>query len=143
MILHLKRLLGNNLNQRTITNTTQTGNQFITKGIHNLSNTSQQSFTNDFYSRQRIIGVFGDVTLGYKNYAFLNATLRNDWSSTLPVENRRYLYPSVSGSFVFTDALGIQSTILDFGKIRAGWAKVGRDGGPYLLQDVYATNPNF
>ena len=139
----LKAIVGHNLNQRTITNTTQTGNQFITKGLHNLLNTSQQSFTYDFYSRQRIMGVFGDLTLGYKNYAFLNATLRNDWSSTLPVENRRYLYPSVSGSFVFTDAIGMQSNVLDFGKIRVGWAKVGRDGGPYLLQDVYVINPNF
>ena len=98
-------LVGNNVNQRTITDALQTGNQFITKGIHTLTNTSQQQFTNDFYSRQRIIGLFGDVTLGYKNFAFLNGTLRNDWSSTLPVENRSYLYPSISGSLVFTDAL--------------------------------------
>src|SRR5678809_1510073 len=83
--LSLKVLVGNNINQRTITDATQTGNQFITKGIYTLGNTAQQQFTNDFYSRQRIIGVFGDVTLGYKNYAFLNGTLRNDWSSTLPV----------------------------------------------------------
>lgn len=139
----LKAIVGQNFNQRTITNATQTGNQFITRGIHVLSNTSQQQFTNDFYSRQRIIGVFGDFTLGYKNFAFLNATVRNDWSSTLPVENRTYLYPSVSGSFVFTDALKIQSTILDFGKLRAGWAKVGRDATPYSLDDIYLINPNF
>jgi hypothetical protein len=89
------------------------------------------------------LGLFGDVTLGYKNYAFINATLRNDWSSTLPVENRSYLYPSVSGSFVFTDALGIKSDIMDYGKVRVGWAKVGRDAAPYSLQDVYTINPNF
>ncbi len=138
-----KLIVGNNVNQRTITNTTQTGNQFITKGIHALSNTSQQQFTTDLYSRQRIIGAFGELTLGYKNYAFINGTVRNDWSSTLPVENRSYLYPSISGSFVFTDAFGIKSNVLDFGKIRAGWAKVGRDASPYSLNDVYSINPNF
>jgi TonB-linked SusC/RagA family outer membrane protein len=139
----LRTLLGNNVNQRTITNATQTGNQFITKGVYTLGNTSQQQFTNDFYSRQRIFGLFADATLGYKNYAFLNATLRNDWSSTLPVENRSYLYPSVSGSFIFSDALGLKSNVLDYGKIRAGWAKVGRDAAPYSLDDVYTINPNF
>ena len=139
----LKVLVGNNVNQRTITDAAQTGNQFITKGIYTLSNTSQQQFTNDFYSRQRLIGVFGDVTLGYKNFAFLNGTLRNDWSSTLPVENRSYLYPSVSGSVIVTDALGIKSNVIDYGKIRAGWAKVGRDAPPYSLNDVYTINPSF
>jgi TonB-linked SusC/RagA family outer membrane protein len=139
----LKVLVGNNINQRTITNATQTGNQFITKGVYTLGNTSQQQFTNDFYSRQRILGVFGDFTLGYKNYAFLNGTLRNDWSSTLPVENRSYLYPSVSGSLIFTDALKIKSNVLDYGKLRAGWARVGRDAPPYSLNDVYTINPGF
>ena len=141
--ISLKVLVGNNINQRTITDAAQTGNQFITKGIYTLSNTSQQQFTTDFFSRQRIIGVFGDVTIGYKNYAFLNGTLRNDWSSTLPVENRSYLYPSVSGSLIVTDALNIKSNIVDFAKLRAGWAKVGRDATPYALDDVYTINPSF
>src|SRR5688572_2022577 len=139
----LKVIAGNSVNQRTITNNTQTGSQFITRGIYKLSNTSQQQFTADVYSRHRIVGVFGDVTVGYKNFAFLNGTLRNDWSSTLPVENRSYLYPSISGSLVFTDAFGIKSDILDYGKIRAGWAKVGRDYIPYQLDDVYTINPSF
>lgn len=139
----LRTVLGNNVNQRTITDAVQTGNQFITKGVYTLGNTSQQQFTNDFYSRQRLFGLFADVTIGYKNFAFLNGTVRNDWSSTLPVENRSYLYPSVSGSFVFTDAFAVQSNILDYGKIRAGWAKVGRDASPYSLQDIYTINPNF
>jgi TonB-linked SusC/RagA family outer membrane protein len=141
--LTVKFIVGHNFNQRTITNATQTGNQFIAKGIYSLTNTAQQQFTSDFYSRQRIIGVFGDVTLSYKNFAFLNSTLRNDWSTTLPAQNRRYLYPSVSGSFVFTDAFAIKSNVLDFGKIRAGWAKVGRDAPPYFTEDVYQINPNF
>src|SRR6187397_174205 len=141
--LSLKVLVGNNINQRTITDALQTGNQFITKGIHTRTNTSQQQFTSDVYTRQRIIGLFGDVTLGYKNFAFLNGTLRNDWSSTLPVENMSYLYPSVSGSVIVTDALGIKSNVLDYAKIRAGWAKVGRDAAPYSLNDVYTIDPSF
>lgn len=140
---NLKAILGNNVNQRTITDDLQTGNQFITKGIYTLTNTSQQQFTQDIYTRQRLIGIFADATLSYKNFAFLNATVRNDWSSTLPAQNRRYIYPSVSGSFIFTDALRIQSNVLDYGKIRAGWAKVGRDADPYSVEDIYVLNPSF
>jgi TonB-linked SusC/RagA family outer membrane protein len=139
----LKAIVGHNFNQRTLTDDVQTGKKFITRGIYKLDNTSQQQFTDDYYERRRIIGLFGDVTLGYKNYAFLNGTLRNDWSSTLPQENRSYIYPSISGSLVFTDAFNLKSNILDYGKIRAGWSKVGRDAEPYQLQDIYKINPNF
>jgi TonB-linked SusC/RagA family outer membrane protein len=139
----LKAILGHNFNQRTVTDGVETGKKFITRGIHKLTNTLTQQFTSDYYSRRRLVGVFGDVTLGYKNYAFINGTLRNDWSSTLPKENRSYLYPSVSGSFVFTDALNLHNNVLDFGKIRGGWSKVGRDASPYQLEDVYVINQNF
>jgi TonB-linked SusC/RagA family outer membrane protein len=139
----LRVVLGNNVNQRTRTDAVQTGNKFIVKGLHTLTNTSQQIFSQDFFERRRIIGVFADATAGYKNFAFLTATVRNDWSSTLPESNRSYIYPSISGSFIFTDAFGLSSNILDYGKIRAGWAKVGRDADPYQLQDVYQLNPNF
>ncbi len=139
----LRTVIGHNFNQRTITRQVNTGSKFITRGIHTLQNTSQQAFTLDQYSRRRIIGVFADATLGYKDIAFLNATVRNDWSSTLPEENRSYIYPSVSGSFVFSDAFGLQSNVFDFGKVRAGWAKVGRDADPYQLQDIYLLGPNF
>ena len=138
-----RTVLGNNINQRTITDAVQTGNRFISRGTYTLTNTSQQIFTDDYYERRRIFGLFADATIGYKDYVFLNGTVRNDWSSTLPKENRSYLYPSVSGSFVFSDAFHLSKSILDFGKIRAGWAKVGRDADPYQLFDVYTITPNF
>ena len=86
-------------------------------------------------SLKRLIGVFGEFRASWKNTVFLTVTGRNDWTSTLPVENRSYFYPSVSGSVVFTQPLqdaGIMSDdILSFGKIRASWAKVGKDTGVY------------
>lgn len=150
----LRFVAGNNINQRTTTRQAYTGKNFITKGIYTLSNTSQQNFGvdvfqngtfyyGDEFERRRILGVFGDATLGYKDIAYLNVTGRNDWSSTLPVENRSYFYPSVSGSFVFSDAFNLSKDIIDFGKIRAGWAKVGRDADPYSLQDVFLLGTNF
>lgn len=86
-------------------------------------------------SQKRLVGVFGEFRVSWKNTLFLTVTGRNDWTSTLPIENRSYFYPSVSGSVVFTEPLqkaGILSNdIFNFGKIRVSWAKVGKDTGAY------------
>lgn len=139
----LRAIVGHNFNQRTITDQVQEGNKFIVRGTHTLKNTAFQAFTIDDYSRRRILGVFGDITVGFRDYAFLTVTARNDWSSTLPENNRSYFYPSISGSFVFSDALKMQSNVFDFGKVRAGWAKVGRDADPYQLQNIFTITRNF
>ncbi|MEO6914347.1 MAG: SusC/RagA family TonB-linked outer membrane protein [Chitinophagaceae bacterium] len=148
----LRVVLGNNINQRTTERQTFTGKNFITRGIYTLANTSQQIFGRligttpvggDIFERRRLMGVFGDVSIGYKQFAFLEFTGRNDWSSTLPIASRSYFYPSVSGSFVFSDAFKVSKSVLDYGKVRAGWAKVGRDADPYSLQDVYLFGSNF
>jgi hypothetical protein len=150
----VRAVVGNSVNQRTTTRQIATGNKFITRGIYTLGNTSQQIFgpvvngapvpsLGDNFVRQRLVGVFADITLGYKNFAYIEATGRNDWSSTLPIASRSYFYPSVSGSFVFTDAFKIRSNVIDFGKIRAGWAKVGRDATPYSLDNVFVLGVNF
>ncbi len=87
-------------------------------------------------SQKRLAGVFGEVRASWNNTLFLTVTGRNDWTSTLPKENRSYFYPSVSGSVVFTEPL-VKAGILDndsaitFGKIRASWAEVGKDTGAY------------
>jgi len=81
-------------------------------------------------SQKRLLGVFGEFRVAWKSILYLTATGRNDWTSTLPIENRSYFYPSVSGSFVFTELLP-KSSILTFGKVRASWAKVGKDTGAY------------
>ena len=65
---------------------------------------------------------------------YLEGTGRNDWSSTLPRGENSYFYPSVSGSFVFTDALpALAGSLLSSGKLRASWARVGSDADPYQL----------
>ncbi|GJM63316.1 SusC/RagA family TonB-linked outer membrane protein [Persicobacter diffluens] len=80
--------------------------------------------------------VFGSADIGYKNMAFLTVTGRNDWSSTLPSANNSYFYPSVSSSFVFSEAFELPSWI-SFGKARASWAMVGNDTDPYQLALLY------
>ncbi len=146
----IKATLGTSYNQRTATDELgrggyKTGNSgYIVRGLYTLNNfldKDREIF--DTYSRRRLFGVFGDLTLGFKNYAFVTVTGRNDISSTLPANSRSYFYPSVSGSFVFSDALQINSNVLDFGKIRGGYAKVGRDADPYNVYNVFALGSSF
>lgn len=112
------------------------GWNFIIPGFYsfgNISNEDKYFVTNR--SNHRLVGVFGEFRADWKNTVFLTVTGRNDWSSTLPQENRSYFYPSVSGSVVFTQFLQdrglMDDSVISFGKIRASWARVGKDASPY------------
>ncbi|KAA6305910.1 TonB-dependent receptor SusC, partial [termite gut metagenome] len=83
------------------------------------------------HNRKRMVSAYGEFRLSYKNLAYLTVTERNDWTSTLPIESRSYSYPSIGGSFIFTELLP-QNTTLSFGKIRASWARVGKDAAAYV-----------
>jgi len=133
----LKFTLGHNLNQRFTSRTEMKGSEFGVPNIYTLSNTKTQTTLADNTSQRRLMGVFGDLTMGYKNWAFVTVTGRNDWSSTLPVSNQSYFYPSASGTFIFSDAFKLSNDFFSYGKVRAGWAKVGRDANPYSLVDTY------
>jgi TonB-linked SusC/RagA family outer membrane protein len=87
--------------------------------------------------RKEIQSVFFTGQVAYKNYLFFDVTGRNDWSSSLGINNYSFFYPSVSTSFVFTDAFNVDQNLLSFGKIRASWAQVGNDSAPYLTTQGY------
>ncbi|WP_037316789.1 SusC/RagA family TonB-linked outer membrane protein [Salegentibacter sp. Hel_I_6] len=129
---------GTQWNQRVIDRTGNIATDLVVPGLLDPGNAENNSPFKDFSDR-RIHGVFGDITFDYKGWAFLNATGRNDWSSTLPEQNRSFFYPSVSASLVYTDALDIKSDFFSYGKVRASWANVGVDTDPYLLS--YNFNP--
>lgn len=121
-------------------NQTHWGWNFITAGtisFNNIANNNKLFIENTI--RKRLVGVFSEFRASYKNIAYLTVTGRNDWSSTLPVENRSYFYPSVSGSLVFTELMP-KNNVLSFGKIRASWAQVGKDADPYATL-TYVTSP--
>jgi len=109
---------------------------FTSSDFYSYANTSSDytQFTHGATTK-RLVGLFGEVRLDWKNTVFLSMTGRNDWSSTLPIENRSYFYPSVSASVVFTKLLQERGLMdfkyLSFGKLRASWAKVGKDTGAY------------
>jgi TonB-linked SusC/RagA family outer membrane protein len=102
----------------------------------NIEGTPAVSFSE---YKKKTSSVFASANIGYKSYLYLDLTYRSDWSSTLPTENRRYDYPSVNLGFIFTEALKLKSDIISYGKMRAGYAKVGSDTGPYQLAPTYGT----
>lgn len=83
-------------------------------------------------NRHRINALYGSLSLGYRDFVYLDVTGRNDWSSTLPKGNNSYFYPSVGLSFIPTAMLNIPDRIF-YGKVRGSWAQVGNDTGPYRL----------
>ena len=86
--------------------------------------------------RKQINSVYGAVNLGWKHMLYFDATLRGDQSSTLPISNNMYIYPSFSSSFVFSELLKLGDK-LPYGKVRMSWAQVGSDTDPYQLGLVY------
>lgn len=105
--------------------------------LETIMNYSEQHVQQDTYKKQ-INSLYGSASLGYKHTYYLEGTLRGDKSSTLPLNHNTYVYPSVSGSMVFSEFIK-NKHIISFGKVRASWAKVGSDTDPYQLALNYAT----
>ncbi len=124
-------------------NQTHWGYNFVTPGTISFTNIADgNKFFNDATTQKRLFGVYGEARASYKSLAYLTFTGRNDWSSTLPLNNRSYFYSSVSGALVFTELLP-KNDILSFGKIRASWAQVGKDADPYATLTYLETPINY
>jgi len=114
----------------------------IVPGLYSVSNSSVTPTTDTDLRQTKHNSVYGRLSVGYKDYLFVETTGRNDWSSTLPEKNRSYFYPSVTTSFLFSDFMDIDPKTL-FGKIRAGWARVGNAARPYSLIGTYTAADLF
>ncbi len=136
----LRAIVGFNVNQRTGENQQVKAVNSVAFEIDDIDNFNDVTPFGGTYFRRRLLGGFGDVTLGYKDLLFLNLTGRNDWSSTLPVDKRSFFYPSASASFIFSELLNVDEKILSLGKIRAAWSKVGNDAPVYSLYPTFNLN---
>lgn len=109
-------------------------------GVVSIINYAEQNVQPSTYKKQ-INSLYASASLGYRSTYYLEGTIRGDRSSTLPSSNNTYIYPSVSGSIVFTNFIKNSNikNVFSFGKVRASWAKVGSDTDPYQLALNYAT----
>ena len=105
--------------------------------IYNLGNYASPPVAESGIEEYEVNSLYGSAQFGFKNYLFLDVTARNDWSSTLPVDNNSFFYPSASLSAVLTDMFDVSNDILSFMKIRGSWAQVGNDTQPYRLQQLF------
>ncbi len=129
--------LGNDVFEREFERVDATGTDFVIPQFYDLSYTSQISNSQDKRKR-RLVGAYGDLTVDYDEMIYLNVTARNDWTSTLPIGNNSFFYPSVNLGFVFTEAIESPG-FLTFGKLRASYAEVGKDTDPYNIGQTYTS----
>lgn len=134
---------GNQMYRRSDLNSVQV-TDFVVRGLYTVMNGRVKDPLYSL-SERAVNSVYGSGEFSFKDFLFLNVTARNDWFSTLSPENRSILYPSVSGSFVFSQAFENLPSWLNFGKLRAAYAEVGSDTdvGPYANNLFYGINSNL
>ena len=129
--LDINAVVGVNMNERSITYMNgETDDLTFETGFWDLSNGATKAELSEVQSKRRLVGLFGDVTIGWDDMIYLGLTARNDWSSTLPLEKNSYFYPGATLSWIFTKLIP-ENKILNFGKLRLAYGKTGNDADPY------------
>jgi TonB-linked SusC/RagA family outer membrane protein len=128
---------GNNLYQTEYSFTQATAFGLTELGFYNMNNSSDvRGYEGS--SMKRTAAFYGDVALDFKGMLFLNATGRQEWSTTMPEGDNSFFYPSVSAGFIFTELPGLQgNTMLPFGKLRASYAQIANDAALYATDNYF------
>ena len=135
--IELNVLVGHNLNQRSAKGLSASVNDLTIPGFFQLKNSSETPLAGESYARRRLVGVYSSLDLAYKSVLFVTLTARNDWSSTLPVDNNSFFYPGINASLIFTELVPKIKNVLSFGKLRAAWTRVGNDAPSYSIRSVF------
>lgn len=128
---------GNHRVNKLNTNTGEV-DQLVIPGVYTLENSAGQPTTSLYLQEKKVNSLYGSASINYRNWLNVDLTGRNDWSSTLPKGANSFFYPSVGAAFIFTDALGLHSSWLTYGKVRGSWSRTGNDTDPYRLSSVFA-----
>lgn len=121
------------------------GTKFIAVDFYSLANCDPKTVvTRTYHAKRRVQGISGAIELGWKNMAFLNFRGRNDWSSTLPKDNRSYFYPAVEASFIVTELPFLKNNdYISYLKLRASFAEVGKDATPNAIYPKLEATENI
>lgn len=137
--LHLNAVAGFNGNERKYSYFTADVTNLSIPTYFNLSNSAEKPTVSQYSSLRRLMGVYAQAELAWKDMAYLTMTARNDWSSTLPKGNRSFFYPGITASWVFSQLLPENlKKYISFGKLRAAWGKTGNDANVYMTNSVFA-----
>ena len=127
------------MNQRNYDNVGGYNEQLDIPGWNSLSNTSSYSITDTDSWNRRLLGLLGQVELGYKDWAFLNLSARNDWSSTLPMGDNSFFYGGANVSVLLNQAIPALKNVkqIDLLKVRAAIGQTGNDADVYMTNSYY------
>jgi len=129
-------IAGLNINERGSSSMGgQTSTLTFNTGFWDLSNGADKTSLGEGASKRRLIGLFGDVTVGWNDEVYVDLTARNDRSSTLPINANSYFYPGVTGSWIFSRR--INWAPLSFAKVRVAYGKTGNDAAPYKTTTLF------
>ncbi|MBR5038860.1 MAG: SusC/RagA family TonB-linked outer membrane protein [Prevotella sp.] len=107
--------------------------------FYDITNSSEIPTVEQYQWKRRLYGIYAQAEVAWKNMVYLTLTGRNDWSSTLPKENRSFFYPGVTVSWIFSELFNDDlKKIINYGKLRAAWGKTGNDASVYMTNSVYA-----
>ncbi|MBR0194639.1 MAG: SusC/RagA family TonB-linked outer membrane protein [Paludibacteraceae bacterium] len=133
----LNAVLGVNINERASTSSSSgTNNLTFYTGFWDLSNGSTKEVISESQLKRRSVGLFADITFGYADQLFIDLTMRNDWSSTLPIKKNSYFYPGVTASWIFSELIP-RNSWFSFGKLRVAYGMTGNDASVYLTNPTY------
>ncbi|PYP15824.1 MAG: SusC/RagA family TonB-linked outer membrane protein [Gemmatimonadetes bacterium] len=130
--LAISGLVGNQVTDLRSTTDAATGIGWLDPNFVSMNNTSSRS-TLSTIEQRRVVSLFGQAVLDYQHFWYLTVTGRNDWTSTIPHPRNSFFYPSISTSFVFSDAFPSVRRFVT-GKMRLGYAAVGKDARPYAYR---------
>ena len=130
--ISISGLVGHQVSDLKSTSDAQTGIGFLDPNFVSMNNTSTRS-TLTTIEQRRLVSLFGQAVLNYKDFWYVSLTGRNDWTSTIPQGRNSFFYPSISSSFVFSDAFPSVRRFVT-GKLRLGYAAVGKDARPYAYR---------
>ena len=125
-------LVGNQISDFKSTGNALKGQDFLDPNFVSINNTNLRT-NRTTINQRRLVSLFAQATLDYKKLLFVNLTGRNDWTSTIPTERNSFFYPSISSSFIFSDAFPSLNRFMT-GKLRAAYAEVGKDARPYAFR---------
>ena len=132
--------LGHDVLDKSYERLTSSGEELGIYNLYSINNTNPETWSTDTYKeKNRLIGLFSSLSLAYDNFLYLDLTARKDWTSTLPIENNSFFYPSASASFVFSEKIDLPNFI-DYGKLRVSYGEVGHGTEPYSTNTIYATD---
>ena len=112
----------------------------VIPGVYMLSNGVGTPEVVNVARNKKVNSLYGTASFSYKNKWFVDVTGRNDWSSTLPVQNNSFFYPSINTSLILSDLLKLPASV-SFAKFRISAAQVGNDTDPYKTSKYYGTSP--